>query len=136
MRFSGITAFAVLTLTSCIATPPMHQHHGFDYIELTVSDMARAQEFYGAAFGWEFTEYGADYAGIRIADKEVGGLAVGTRPPGGPLVILYSRDLEASVAAVRRAGGTISIEPFEFPGGRRFHFLDPNGNELAVWTED
>ena len=73
--------------------------------------------------------------GIQGGDREVGGLrrADDVRL-GGPLVILYSDDLEASLAAVRSAGGTIVQEPFSFPGGRRFHFRDPSGNELAVWS--
>lgn len=111
-------------------------HHRIDYIELTVSDMPTAQRFYREAFGWEFTDYGPDYAGIKSGDGEMGGMrsdaAVKT---GGPLVILYSGDLEASVEQVKAAGGTISTAPFEFPGGRRFHFTDPSGNELAVWSE-
>ena len=111
------------------------QHH-IDYIELTVTDMARAQRFYSDAFGWEFTDYGPGYAGIRSGEKEAGGLRLDeTVVQGGPLVVLYSGDLEASVTAVRDAGGKIVVEPFEFPGGRRFHFEDPSGNQLAIWSE-
>jgi predicted enzyme related to lactoylglutathione lyase len=98
--------------------------------------MARAKRFYAEAFGWEFNDYGPEYAGIRKPDGEAGGLR--TAPEvvtGGPLVILYSRDLERSLASVRAAGGRITLDPFTFPGGRRFHFLDPSGNELAVWAE-
>ena len=111
-------------------------HHTIDYIELTVSDLAAAKRFYAAAFGWEFNDYGPDYAGIKGAKGEVGGLrqAQGAKG-GGPLVILYSNDLEKSVAAVRSAGGKIVRDPFAFPGGRRFHFTDPSGNELGVWSE-
>lgn len=113
----------------------MHTHHAIDYIEFSVTDMTTAKKFYAAAFGWEFTDYAPGYAGIRGGDGEVGGLrqadAVHT---GGPLVVLYSTDLEASLKAVRSAGGTIVEEPFPFPGGRRFHFTDPSGNELAVWS--
>jgi len=112
-------------------------HHTIDYIEFTVKDLAEAKRFYGAAFGWKFTDYGPDYAGIQRAEGgEVGGMRSDQEVVrGGPLVILYSRDLVASVAAVRAAGGEIAAEIFEFPGGRRFHFLDPSGNELAVWSE-
>lgn len=112
-----------------------HQHHAIDYIEFTVDDMAKAQAFYRGAFGWEFTDYGPGYAGIRGSHGEFGGLALGEPKPGGPLVILFSTDLEASRLAVDKAGGTITKPPFEFPGGRRFHFEDPSGNELAVWAE-
>jgi predicted enzyme related to lactoylglutathione lyase len=112
----------------------MHTHHGIDYVELTVPDVAEAKRFYGQAFGWRFTDYGPDYAGIQGEGREVGGFAKGTPTVGlGPLVILYSADLDASVAAVKAALGRIVKPTFEFPGGRRFHFADPGGNELAVW---
>ncbi len=119
-----------------IVTLGTQSHHRIDYIELTVSDMQAAQRFYREAFGWEFTDYGPDYAGIKLGDGEMGGMRSDVLVKvGGPLVILYSDDLEASRDAVTRAGGGISSEPFEFPGGRRFHFSDPSGNELAVWTK-
>ncbi len=117
-------------------TTGTHPHHGIDYIEFTVTDMQAAQAFYGKAFGWEFTDYGPDYAGIRKGDGEMGGFRSDIPvKPGGVLVILYSKDLAASLEAVQAAGGAITTEPFEFPGGRRFHFADPSGNELAVWSE-
>ncbi len=113
----------------------MHTHHAIDYIEFTVRDLAAAKRFYGAAFGWGFTDYGPEYAGIQGPEGEVGGLRQTEElREAGPLVILYSTDLEASLDAVRSAGGTVVQEPFEFPGGRRFHFRDPSGNELAVWS--
>lgn len=113
-----------------------HGHHEIDYIEFSVTDMAEAQRFYAAAFDWEFTDYGPEYAGIRKRQgSEAGGLKVQSEVSvGGPLVILYSADLEATLARVRNAGGLITQEIFEFPGGRRFHFRDPSGNELAVWS--
>lgn len=112
-------------------------HHTIDYIEFTVVDLAEAKRFYGTAFGWTFQDYGPDYAGIHgPAGREVGGLHQKVEAPrGGPLVVLYSSDLEASVAAVEEAGGQIVQAAYAFPGGRRFHFLDPSGNELAVWSE-
>jgi hypothetical protein len=112
-----------------------HIHHAIDYIELTVRDIAAAKAFYSAAFGWEFNDYGPEYAGIKGDGREVGGLRRDDEvTPGGPLVILFSTDLESSLAAVRAAGGLIVKEPYGFPGGRRFHFADPSGNELAVWA--
>jgi predicted enzyme related to lactoylglutathione lyase len=115
----------------------MPTHHTIDYIEISVTDLGAAQAFYAAAFGWTFNAYGPDYAGIRGGEAEVGGLRRADGPilGGGPLVILYSDDLEASLTAVRDAGGRIVVEPFEFPGGRRFEFEDPSGNRLAVWTQ-
>lgn len=110
-----------------------HHHHHIDYIEFCVLDMDKTQRFYTSAFGWEFTSYGPEYAGIKVDGREVGGLRVEEPTTGGPLVVLYSDHLDHSFAAVKEAGGAICKEPFEFPGGRRFHFLDPSGNELAVW---
>ncbi|RBY86387.1 VOC family protein [Blastococcus sp. TF02A-30] len=114
-----------------------HRHHAIDYVELTVPDLAEAERFYAEAFGWEFTDYGPGYAGIRSGDGEVGGLRLDAEPPkpGGPLVLLFSDDLDATVAAVEAAGGRVTAGPYEFPGGRRFHFTDPGGNELGVWAE-
>jgi uncharacterized protein len=116
-----------------------HMHHAIDYVELTVPDLEQAKRFYTDAFGWGFTDYGPAYAGIRNAsgDGEVGGLRhdpEGPRP-GGPLVLLFSNDLDATVAAVEAAGGRVVQPPYEFPGGRRFHFRDTSGNELGAWSE-
>ena len=113
----------------------MPTHHAIDYVEFTVRDLVEAKRFYTEAFGWRFTDYGPTYAGIQGDGREQGGMTEGEpRVGGGPLVILYSDDLDASLAAVEAAGGTVSTPPFEFPGGHRFHFLDPSGNELAVWA--
>jgi len=113
----------------------MHTHHAIDYIELTVRDLTAAKRFYTDAFGWTFTDYGPFYAGIHGANREIGGLhQTDEVRTTGPLVVLYSDDLDASVQAVVAAGGRILKDPFEFPGGRRFHFADPSGNELAVWS--
>ena len=113
-----------------------HSHHAIDYIEIPVTDLEAAKAFYAAAFGWSLVDYGPEYAGIQGDGKEMGGLRRDTEVrAGGPLVILYSENLEGSVEAVTAAGGTI-VKPIEgFPGGRRFHFADPAGNELAVWSE-
>ncbi|MDF1564585.1 MAG: VOC family protein [Deltaproteobacteria bacterium] len=114
-------------------------HHAISYIELSVTDLAEAKRFYGEAFGWSFNDYGPDYSGIKMMSDpsaEVGGLRpVDEVKAGGPLVILFSTDLPATLEKVKAAGGAITVEPFDFPGGRRFHFRDPAGNELAVWAE-
>jgi predicted enzyme related to lactoylglutathione lyase len=113
-----------------------HTHHAIDYVEFTVRNLTASKRFYTAAFGWRFTDYGPGYAAIQGADREVGGLhEIDEIRTTGPLVILYSSDLDASVKAVASAGGTILKPPYAFPGGRRFHFADPSGNELAVWSE-
>ena len=125
---------------SGMAEPLEHRHHAIDYVELTVPDLAEAQRFYAEAFGWEFNDYGGQYAGIRDGSggsgPEVGGLALGTEVrPGGPLVLLYSADLDQTLASVTSAGGRVVNGPYGFPGGRRFHFRDTSGNELGVWSE-
>lgn len=113
-------------------------HHTIDYVEINVGTaMARTRAFYEQAFGWELTDYGPDYAGIkrRDGDGEAGGLNAGREASrGGPLVLLYSDDLDATATAVRQAGGDVVEGPYDFPGGRRFHFTDPAGNELGVWA--
>jgi len=111
-----------------------HEHHRIDYLEFTVRDLAEARRFYSEAFGWTFTEYAPHYVGIQGSDGEVGGMRQGEPVPGGVLVVLYSDDLDASLAAVEAAGGVIVEPPFDFPGGRRFHFRDPSGHQLAVWA--
>lgn len=106
-----------------------------DYIEFFVEDVAGAKAFYQSVFGWTFTDYGPDYSSFsdgRIA----GGLVRENRARGGALVVLYSADLESMMQAVQDAGGSIVKPIFSFPGGRRFHFTDPAGNELAVWSEE
>jgi predicted enzyme related to lactoylglutathione lyase len=114
----------------------MSTHHTIDYIEFAVRDLAAAKRFYGSAFGWQLNDYGPEYAGIKGGAGEVGGLHQSSEArTTGPLVILFSADLEKSVAAVKAAGGTIIREPYGFPGGRRFNFTDPSGNELAVWSQ-
>jgi predicted enzyme related to lactoylglutathione lyase len=106
-----------------------------DYIEMNVADIERSKAFYGKAFGWTFKDYGPDYC--EFGDGRLtGGFTTASRPtPGGPLVILYADDLVATQRPVEAAGGRISKPIFVFPGGRRFHFLEPDGYELAVWSK-
>ena len=115
------------------------RHHRLDYVEIATTDIARSKKFYADAFGWAFNDYGPDYAGIQGAepdDPEVGGLNPEAKPsPEGVFVQLFSNDLDASVEAVKAAGGDVVNGPYEFPGGRRFHFTDPSGNQLGVWAE-
>jgi predicted enzyme related to lactoylglutathione lyase len=125
-----------------VAEHALHRHHGLDYVELAQVDLEAAKAFYGAAFGWTFTDYGPDYVGYcdgRTHDGvpvEAGGFRrEATVATGGPLVILYSRTLAATRDAVKAAGGQLTKDIFAFPGGRRFQFLDPSGNELAVWSD-
>jgi predicted enzyme related to lactoylglutathione lyase len=115
-----------------------HVHHGFDYIEIPALDIAASESFYRAAFGWTFNPYGPGYLGIVTSDgREAGGISqTGAINAGeGALVVLFSDDIDATHDAVLAAGGRIVRETFTFPGGRRFHFADPSGNELAVWGD-
>lgn len=117
--------------------PGQPPHHAFSYVELTVTDLAAAQAFYEAAFGWTFVDYGPGYAGIVDgSEEEVGGLVVkpAARPVGGPFVLIHSDDLDATLQAIVAAGGDVVAGPYDFPGGRRLHFVDPSGNELGVWS--
>lgn len=112
------------------------QQHSFHYIELPSTDNAAMKAFYGAVFGWTFQDWGETYVAIHGAGVEGGFDAASERQPSdqGSLVIIYSNDLEASEKAVKEAGGAIEVPIFSFPGGRRFHFKDPSGNVLGVWT--
>jgi predicted enzyme related to lactoylglutathione lyase len=105
-----------------------------DNIEFNVSDIARSKTFYGAAFGWTFTDFGPVYCEFSDGRLTGGLTTTGPVKPGGPLVILYADDLAATQKRLEDAGAKIVKPVFEFPGGRRFHFTDPDGYELAVWT--
>lgn len=105
-----------------------------DYIELGTTDLAETKRFYHAVLGWELRDWAEGYAGFD--DGRLSGGFSTDRPVGpGPLVVLYAVDLEAIQALVEEHGGKIVKPTFDFPGGRRFHFTDPSGNELAVWSE-
>lgn len=106
-----------------------------DYIELPAPDLAAQKRFYGEVFGWSFVDYGPDYTAFTAHGRE-GGLNPERKAvrEGGALLVLYANDLD-SVEAKVRAGGAEITEHHDFPGGRRFHFRDPGGNEIAVWTK-
>jgi len=112
-----------------------HEDRRIDYIELAVADIGRSKAFYGEAFGWSFRDYGLEYCEFSDGRMKGGFDATSPVKPGGPLVILYGNDLAEIQASVESAGGKIVKTVFEFPGGRRFHFTDPDGYELAVWSE-
>jgi predicted enzyme related to lactoylglutathione lyase len=113
-----------------------------DYVEFSVGDIARSRDFYGKAFGWSFKDYGPSYC--EFSDGRLtGGFALGgkgnpggpVRSGGGPLVILFASDLGETQSRIEKAGGKIVKPIFSFPGGRRLHFADPDGYELAVWSD-
>ncbi len=106
-----------------------------DYIEFPATDIDRTKAFYQKVFGWKFTDYGPDYTSFEDGRIAGGFTREGKVVQGGPLVVLYASNLDEAEKRVRESNGTIVKAPFPFPGGRRFHFADPNGNELAVWSE-
>ncbi len=110
----------------------MREDGKVDYVELPGGELPKVKAFYGDAFGWKFTDYGPGYAAFE--EGLDGGFRGGEDASARPLVVLYAHDLEAMETKVRAAGGRITKPIFAFPGGRRFHFADPAGNELAVWS--
>ena len=107
-----------------------------NYVELPVGDIAATKAFYEAAFGWSLTGFGPTYAATTTGDTDLGLQADAAEAPAAPLPVIDVPDLEAALAAVQAAGGTIVRPIFAFPGGRRFHFRDPTGNELAAVKAD
>jgi predicted enzyme related to lactoylglutathione lyase len=106
-----------------------------DYVELPANDMASTKQFYGTAFGWKFEDYGPDYTSFFDGRLAGGFTTESPAPAHGLLLVIYASDLAAAQEKIKDAGGTIVKDTFSFPGGSRFHFADPNGNELAVWSE-
>jgi hypothetical protein len=113
----------------------MHVNGHIDYVELPGGRLEETRRFYGAAFGWRFLDYGPTYVAVEGAGLDAGFQADPAAVPEKPLVILYADDLEGMQGEVEAAGGEVVKPIFAFPGGRRFHFRDPAGNELAVWSE-
>ncbi|KQZ94386.1 glyoxalase [Mesorhizobium sp. Root157] len=114
----------------------MRQTGKLDYLEMaaTGGTLDSVKAFYSAAFSWSFTDYGPSYS--AFSEGLDGGFHTdAAEGPAKPLPVLYSENLEETLAAVENAGGRIVKPIFSFPGGRRFHFTDPAGNELAVWGE-
>lgn len=109
-----------------------------NYVEIPARDIDATKQFFTTAFDWQFVDYGAEYAAIEGAGLDGGFYKsdkIATPDIGSVLVVLYSAELEETVERVKAAGGTIVKDIFPFPGGRRFHFADPSGNEFAVWSE-
>ena len=117
---------------------PGQKHHQIDYLELPADDFDAVKAFYGKVFDWRFTDYGPEYVAVEGAGIDGGfyksDLKV-SQANGSVLVVFYSEGLEATEGRVKEGGGTITKPIFSFPGGRRFHFTDPIGNEMAVWSD-
>jgi len=114
------------------------RNNQINYIEMPASDPAGTRTFFESVFGWEFQEWGPDYLSFQDGKLDGGfyrAEMAARVSNGSALVILYHSDLEGLRQAVLDAGGTLEKDIFSFPGGRRFHFLDPSGNEFAVWSE-
>lgn len=114
------------------------KHHSLDYMEWPAADLAATKAFFEQAFGWRFTDYGPDYTAFDRRGVDGGffrAQAKSSTDSGAALAVLYSEDLEATQTTVERHGGKICKGIFSFPGGRRFHFLEPSGNEFAVWSD-
>jgi uncharacterized protein len=110
----------------------MREDGKIDYLELPGGDMGGTKAFYAKAFGWTFTDYGPSYAAFN---EGLDGGFDSDEASDKPLPVLFANDLEAMLEKVTEAGGEIIRPIFSFPGGRRFHFRDPAGNEMAVWSE-
>ena len=116
----------------------MNQHEKINYVELPAKDLAATKAFFESVFGWSFVDYGPEYTAFENQGLDGGffksDLASSTEK-GAALIVFYSNQLEATLAKVEKAGGSILRPIFSFPGGRRFHFTEPSGNEFAVWGE-
>ncbi len=116
----------------------MNGHEKINYVEFPARDLPSTKAFFTEAFGWSFVDYGPEYT--AFSDQGLDGgfyqseLSVST-DSGSALIVFYSKDLEQTQAKIEKAGGAIIKPIFAFPGGRRFHFGDPNGNEYAVWSD-
>jgi predicted enzyme related to lactoylglutathione lyase len=107
-----------------------------NFVELPAGDLASSKRFYATAFGWDLTDFGPSYSCTLTGDVDLGLQGDPADATRAPLAVIAVDDLDQALTAVQQAGGTISKPIFAFPGGRRFHFLDPNGNELAALKID
>lgn len=116
----------------------MNEHGKLSYVEFPATDMAATKNFFTTVFSWSFTDYGPEYT--SFSDQGLSGgfyqsSLKSTTDNGAALLVLYSSDLEQTLNEVSAAGGSIVKPVFSFPGGRRFHFTEPSGNEFAVWSD-
>jgi predicted enzyme related to lactoylglutathione lyase len=116
----------------------MNKNNRIDFIELpaaSIAELATAKEFYAKAFGWSYKDWGEDYIDTKDSGVSSGINADSDHKPKAPLPVIHVADIDAVCAEVVAAGGVVTRGIFSFPGGRRFHFKDPAGNELAAWSE-
>lgn len=116
----------------------MAEHEKIDYLEFPTTDIAKTKAFFSEAFDWSFEDYGEEYTAFFGAGIDGGFFKsdkIVRADAGSVLIVFYSLDLNATLNKIMAAGGELVMPIFEFPGGRRFHFADPNGNEYAVWSD-
>ena len=114
----------------------MKQHGKINYLEFAVKDMQQAKDFFGTVFNWRFVDYGEAYTSFNNAGINGGFYLDKVTTNGTMLIVFYSTNLADTQAKIEQANGAISKSIFSFPGGRRFHFTDPSGNEFAVWSDN
>jgi predicted enzyme related to lactoylglutathione lyase len=113
----------------------MMKNNHINYVEFKAKDLEKIKDFYPKSFNWTFTDYGPDYTAFSESGLEGGFEQSDTEISNGALVVLYHDNLELIMNRIIESNGLISKDIFSFPGGRRFHFIDPAGNELAVWSD-
>jgi len=116
----------------------MNDHEKINYVEFPSSDLMATKQFFITVFDWEFEDFGPEYSAIHNAGLDGGFFKSeknSSTENGSALVVLYSKALEETKAKIEKAGGKVIKPIFDFPGGRRFHFSDPTGNEFAVWSD-
>ena len=116
----------------------MNEHEKLNYVEFAARDLPATKSFFEKAFAWAFVDYGPEYTAFTGQGLDGGFFRASlcsTPATGGALLVFYSADLEATLAKVEAAGGHVVKPVFDFPGGRRFHFTEPSGNEFAVWSD-
>lgn len=116
----------------------MNQHEKINYVEFPARDIPATKAFFAGAFGWNFVDYGPDYTAFSDEGLDGGFFQSelsATTERGSALIVLYSESLEVTLKRIEAAGGRIIKPIFSFPGGRRFHFVEPSGNEIAVWSD-
>ncbi|MDX2456325.1 MAG: VOC family protein [Gammaproteobacteria bacterium] len=116
----------------------MHEHEKINYVEFPAKDIQATKEFFTQAFGWSFQDFGPEYTAFSNQGVDGGFFKAelsSSTNNGAALIVFYSRDIEATQAKIEKSNGNIVKPIFSFPGGRRFHFTEPSGNEFAVWSD-